>query len=48
MTIRALVEYDPSDLKRASVLVNQALPQCPPDLPLLDGEPPLFDTCELS
>jgi metal transporter CNNM len=38
MTIRALVEYDPTDLKPASTLVTQVLPQCPPDLPLLEGE----------
>jgi metal transporter CNNM len=38
MTIRALVEYDPTDLKPASTLVTQVLPQCSPDLPLLEGE----------
>ncbi|RSH90330.1 hypothetical protein EHS25_001664 [Saitozyma podzolica] len=37
MTIRALVEYDPTDLKPASTLVTQVLPQCPPDLPLLEA-----------
>lgn len=35
--IRALVGYDTSDLKSASALVTQALPQCPPDLPLLEA-----------
>jgi len=36
-SIRALVGYDTSDLKPASALVVQALPQCPPDLPLLEA-----------
>ncbi|KAK1926456.1 hypothetical protein DB88DRAFT_481900 [Papiliotrema laurentii] len=35
--IRSLVGYDTSDLKPASVFVSQALPQCPPDLPLLEA-----------
>lgn len=37
LTIRALVEYDPTDLKPVSYLMSQVLPQCPPDLPLLEG-----------
>jgi hypothetical protein len=37
LTIRALVEYDPTDLQPISTLVTQALPQCTPDLPLLEG-----------
>ena len=37
-SLRALVEYDPTDLKPASALITQVLPQCPPDLNLLEGE----------
>ncbi|RXK37609.1 hypothetical protein M231_05151 [Tremella mesenterica] len=37
MTIRSLVEYDPTDLHPISTLVERVLPQCPPDLSLLDG-----------
>ena len=37
-SLRALVEYDPSDLQPASSLVSQILPQCPPDLTMLDGD----------
>ncbi|ORX34416.1 hypothetical protein BD324DRAFT_635793 [Kockovaella imperatae] len=37
LTLRALVGYDSSDLKPASALVTQPLPQCPPDLPLLEA-----------
>lgn len=29
--------YDTSDLKPASALIAQGLPQCPPDLPLLEA-----------
>ncbi|WVQ84079.1 hypothetical protein IAT38_006224 [Cryptococcus sp. DSM 104549] len=36
-TIRALVGYDPTDLLPASSLVTQALPQCPPDLSLIEA-----------
>ncbi|WVQ97880.1 hypothetical protein IAU59_004996 [Kwoniella sp. CBS 9459] len=35
--LRRLVEYDPTDLLPASKLVSQVLPQCQPDLPLLEG-----------
>ncbi|OCF37506.1 hypothetical protein I316_00631 [Kwoniella heveanensis BCC8398] len=37
LTLRRLVEYDPTDLLPASVLVAQVLPQCQPDLPLLEA-----------
>jgi len=35
--IRALVGYDPSDLFPASRFITQVLPQCPPDLTLVEG-----------
>ncbi|WWC67714.1 uncharacterized protein I206_101626 [Kwoniella pini CBS 10737] len=37
MTLRSLVSYDPTDLHPASRLISQVLPQCPPDLPLLEA-----------
>ncbi|OCF42314.1 hypothetical protein I317_03817 [Kwoniella heveanensis CBS 569] len=37
LTLRRLVEYDPTDLLPASKLVAQVLPQCQPDLPLLEA-----------
>ncbi|WWC87121.1 uncharacterized protein L201_002007 [Kwoniella dendrophila CBS 6074] len=37
MTLRALVSYDPTDLLPASRLIAQVLPQCSPDLPLLEA-----------
>ncbi|WVQ69021.1 uncharacterized protein L199_007233 [Kwoniella botswanensis] len=36
-TLRSLVSYDPTDLHPASSLVSQVLPQCSPDLPLLEA-----------
>ncbi|KAK6903962.1 hypothetical protein I203_107473 [Kwoniella mangroviensis CBS 8507] len=36
-TLRSLVSYDPTDLHPASRLVSQVLPQCSPDLPLLEA-----------
>ncbi|WRT64991.1 uncharacterized protein IL334_001932 [Kwoniella shivajii] len=36
-TLRRLVSYDPTDLSPASKLVSQVLPQCSPDLPLLEA-----------
>ncbi|KAK4687870.1 metal transporter CNNM, partial [Tremellales sp. Uapishka_1] len=35
--IRGLVGYDPTDLRPASTLITQILPQCPPDLSLLEA-----------
>ncbi|WVQ76817.1 hypothetical protein IAR50_006491 [Cryptococcus sp. DSM 104548] len=37
ITIRALVGYDPTDLKSVSDLVTQVLPQCSMDLDLIEG-----------
>ncbi|OCF59040.1 hypothetical protein L486_03538 [Kwoniella mangroviensis CBS 10435] len=37
-SLRSLVSYDPTDLHPASRLVSQVLPQCSPDLPLLEGD----------
>ncbi|WVW78683.1 hypothetical protein I302_100643 [Kwoniella bestiolae CBS 10118] len=36
-TLRSLVSYDPTDLLPASRLIAQVLPQCSPDLPLLEA-----------
>lgn len=38
MLIRALVGYDVSEPQPVSAFVHQALPQCPPDLSLVEGE----------
>jgi hypothetical protein len=38
LTIRNLVGYDSSDLRPVSSLMSQILPQCPPDLTLIEGE----------
>lgn len=38
MLIRALVGYDVSDPKPVSSFVHQTLPQCPPDLSLVEGK----------
>nr|XP_018265702.1 uncharacterized protein I303_02074 [Kwoniella dejecticola CBS 10117]OBR87860.1 hypothetical protein I303_02074 [Kwoniella dejecticola CBS 10117] len=37
LTLRSLISYDPTDLHPASRLISQVLPQCPPDLPLLEA-----------
>ncbi|ORY27814.1 hypothetical protein BCR39DRAFT_537401, partial [Naematelia encephala] len=37
LTIRDLVFYDPTDLRPVSSLISNPLPQCPPDLPLLEA-----------
>jgi metal transporter CNNM len=37
LTIRGLVGYDASDLQPVSALATQMLPQCPPDLTLIEG-----------
>jgi metal transporter CNNM len=38
MLLRNLVAYDHSNPKPVAALVTQALPQCPPDLSLVEGE----------
>lgn len=38
LTIRNLVGYDCSDLRPVSSLMSQVLPQCPPDLTLIEGK----------
>jgi metal transporter CNNM len=37
LTIRNLVGYDCTDLKPVSSIMSQMLPQCPPDLTLIEG-----------
>jgi hypothetical protein len=38
MLLRALVGYDTAKPQPVASLVTQALPQCPPDLSLVEGE----------
>lgn len=37
MLLRNLVDYDISEAKPVSALVSLVLPQCPPDLSLVEG-----------
>ena len=41
------MEYDPSDLASTSALITQALPQCPPDLGLLEGKDCILGMAEI-